>query len=84
MIQVIDRIKYFPERNNDLEKLIYNQAYKALVEEVKKKINPLQGTATITVMGNVKKGDNYDMNFLIEDCSSDSLLEDIKTALGIE
>lgn len=84
MIKVIDRIEYFPERHNNFEQLIYNQAYRALVEDVKKKTKPLQGTATIIIMGRVTKGDNYDMSFSIEECNSDRLLKDIKSALGID
>ena len=86
MIQVIDKISYLPKSPKSSilnENEIYNQAYKSLVQEIKKKMRRIDSggkSATVTVNGRVvKHNTNIDVKV---NCDDDDLLKQIESALN--
>lgn len=86
MIQVIDKITYLPKstkRSLLPENEIYNQAYKSIVEEVKKKVRKVGSngkSATVTINGRVRKG-NTNIEVKVTHCNDEALLLKLEKAL---
>ncbi len=67
-----------------LENEIYNQAYKFIVEEIKKKMRQISSdskSATVIVNGRVVKY-NTNINVNVTNCDDEDLLKRIETALN--
>lgn len=87
MIKIIDKISYLPNSPKSSllnENAIYNEAFKAIVEEIRKKmktINTGGKSATVTVSGKVVKN-NTSVNVNVSDCDDEDLLKRIEKVLN--
>ena len=86
MIKIIDKISYLPNSPKSSilnENAIYNEAFKAIVEEIRKKMRAIDTggkSATVTVSGKVVKN-NTSVNVNVSDCDDDDLLKRIEKVL---